>query len=131
MNNKVAWWAKSMMGSGMMPNTTVNAAHKEMATQVNPGTRTTRLATSASAGASVIKARLVRSIAPGRWATPGRSADTVAGIPSVAPSTSPRAPRASGSSPPPVGMEAAGSISPGTGSATAPTGEYMVIPTRR
>ena len=81
---------------------------------------TTRSATSASAGASVIKARSVRSAPPGSIGPAARAPlgrhdrlGPVDGVPAPSPPPYPRRARRR------------------MGSATAPTGEYMVIPIRR
>ena len=39
-SSRVAWWAKSRIGPGMIPNTTVKATHRPMATAVSGGTGT-------------------------------------------------------------------------------------------
>jgi len=58
-NSSVAWWAKSRMGSGMIPKTTVKATVIPMATRVRVGTNTTpRSVTQSEGGASVSTCRL-------------------------------------------------------------------------
>ena len=49
----MAWWAKSRIGAGKIPNTTVKATHRPMATAVSGGTGTGPRASTSAAGGGV------------------------------------------------------------------------------
>src|ERR1700722_2100294 len=114
LKSRVAWWAKSRMGPGTIPNTTLKATETPMTKEVSQGTGTApRSVTANDGGASVSVVRLEtssdepveRSPVPSRTASPESTA-------SPAPPAPPEPPES-------------------RASPTAPTGEYMATATRR